>query len=95
MKYFPIMGGDQLRGIKWELVEGHNDQAKRNHEQSLARLALRGGLDPLELWCVVNDMSWRELTRINTPHKELKKISADCEAKLIERFKDGVLVKDE
>jgi hypothetical protein len=93
IKYFPIMGGDQIRGIEWELVEPHEQQAKRNHQQSLNMLASRGGLDPLELWCVVNDMRWRELISIGTPHKELREISIDCEAKLVERFGNRIRMK--
>lgn len=42
------------------LVSGHEEQAQSNHSQTLARLAERGGLSPLELWCVVHDKKWHE-----------------------------------
>lgn len=41
-------------------VESHEEQAQRNHGQSLDRLAQRGGLSPLELWCVFHDKKWNE-----------------------------------
>jgi hypothetical protein len=85
-KYFPVMGGQQIRSILWEEVQPYEQQARHNHDQSLAMLASRGGLDPIELWCVVNDMAWRELISPGTPHKELQEIAADCEKKLIDRF---------
>jgi hypothetical protein len=42
----------------WKLIEAHNAQAQSNHSQTLERLAQRGGLSPLEIWCVVNDKKW-------------------------------------
>lgn len=41
------------RSIPWERVAAHEAQALRNHDQTLGRLAERGGLDPVELWLVV------------------------------------------
>lgn len=46
--------------VPWDLVKDHDEQAQSNHSQSLERLAERGGLSPLELWCVVNDKKWHE-----------------------------------
>jgi hypothetical protein len=46
------------RAVSWDLVKDHEKQAYANHYQSLTRLAERGGLSPLELWCVVNDTKW-------------------------------------
>ena len=48
------------RTVPWELVRDHDKQAQSNHSQTLERLAQRGGLSPLELWCVVNDMKWHQ-----------------------------------
>lgn len=48
------------RSVPWELVAAHAKQAKLNHDQTLERLAERGGLDPRELWCVVHGKPWRE-----------------------------------
>jgi hypothetical protein len=46
--------------VPWELVAPHEEQAMRNHDQTLKRLAERGGLDPCELFCVLEDLTWRE-----------------------------------
>lgn len=48
------------RSVSWSLVQGHAAQAYWNHGQTLERLAERGGLCPLELWCVVHDKKWKE-----------------------------------
>jgi hypothetical protein len=62
---FPVLRS-HLRGLEcpasvpWALVEPHAARARLNHDQSLERLAERGGLSPAELWCVVNDRHWRE-----------------------------------
>jgi hypothetical protein len=47
-------------GVPYILVEGHDKQAQSNHFQTLERLSQRGGLSPLELWCVVNDKKWHD-----------------------------------
>lgn len=44
--------------VPWELVAEHEAQAQSTHGQSLSRLAERGGLSPMELWCVVHDKNW-------------------------------------
>lgn len=54
------------KSIPWALVAKHKAQAERNHGQTLERLAERGGLDPCELWCVLNDKGWG----CNLPGKE-------------------------
>lgn len=36
--------------IDWALIAPHEQQVKRNHGQSLERLAERGGLSPLEIY---------------------------------------------
>jgi hypothetical protein len=46
--------------VPYSLVEAHDAQAQSNHSQTLERLSQRGGLSPLELWCVVNDKKWHE-----------------------------------
>lgn len=46
--------------IPWSVIEPHAAQAQRNHDQTLERLAQRGGLDPRELLAVLNDRHWRD-----------------------------------
>jgi hypothetical protein len=52
-RLFPIMGrtanGERVEhAISWEVAELFRAQAKRNHGQSLERLAQRGGLSWME-----------------------------------------------
>ena len=41
--------------VPWALVAEHEAQCQRNHQQSVQRLAKRGGLSPAELLCVLRD----------------------------------------
>lgn len=41
------------RTVPWSFVEPHRAQAKRNHDQTLERLAQRGGLSPAEIVALV------------------------------------------
>jgi hypothetical protein len=43
------------------LVAPHEEQAQRNHDQTLQRLAERGGLSPAELLAVLQDRGLEEL----------------------------------
>jgi hypothetical protein len=59
---FPVLGArDQVeRGqeypasVSWNFVEPFARQVSKNHNQSLNRIAERGGLSPEELWCVAH-----------------------------------------
>ena len=42
------------RRVPWEFVEPAREQAMRNHDQTLERLAERGGLAPGELRCALD-----------------------------------------
>lgn len=56
---FPIiLGNGRHAYIPFEIVQPHEDQAKRNHGQTLKRLAERGGLRWMELYCVLTDKKW-------------------------------------
>jgi hypothetical protein len=43
--------------IPEEILAGHERQAIKTHGQTFERLAQRGGLNPLEVWCIVHDVS--------------------------------------
>lgn len=60
---FPILGHSQRQAgsVPWALVAPHEDQAQRNHYQSLKRLAERGGLSHSELCAVLEDREWRSM----------------------------------
>ncbi|WPZ36739.1 hypothetical protein T8K17_11395 [Thalassobaculum sp. OXR-137] len=51
----PIMAGEFLKATPMALL--NEDQARKNHGQSLERLRSRGGLDPNEAWAIVNNRS--------------------------------------
>lgn len=67
-KQFPILLDYRERktytgplSIPWSLIKAHERQALANHgQQTLERLAERGGLDPMEAVAVLQDKSWRE-----------------------------------
>lgn len=43
------------RSVPWDIVEPHEEQAQKNHGQTLQRLAERGGLSPAELVALLQD----------------------------------------
>lgn len=49
---------DDPDSIPWSLIEPHRKRAMRNHDQTLERLAERGGLSPKEIMCVLEDRDW-------------------------------------
>ncbi len=69
VKRFPVLLSDSDRrlfddcpdSIPWEKLEPHTWQALKNHGQSLARLAERGGLEPSELVAVFERRPWRKM----------------------------------
>ena len=59
MKRFPVLNQQNCRpekrktmprSVLWEFVEKFREQAEDNHDQTLERLAERGGLSPEEMW---------------------------------------------
>jgi hypothetical protein len=57
-RHLPIVGCPTH--VPWEMVAPHEKQAILNHQQDLERLNSRGGLDPRELYAVLNDIGWRD-----------------------------------
>ncbi len=57
---FPILGNGGAR-IDWQLVLDHGEQAKQNHNQSVTRLAERGGLSWCELHAVLHDKRYQKM----------------------------------
>jgi hypothetical protein len=54
---FPILGVGE--SIPWSILAPHEAQAQRNHQQSLERLASRGGLAWAEALSVLTDQRRR------------------------------------
>lgn len=50
------------RSIPWDRIAPHEAQAKHNHDQTLERLAQRGGLGPGEIRCAVEGVRLRTRT---------------------------------
>lgn len=51
---------DAPRSVPWRLLAPHEARVLSNHQQSLERLAERGGLSPGEIRCAVEDSSLRD-----------------------------------
>lgn len=50
------------QSVPWSFLAPHEEHAKRNHDQSLERLADRGGLDLSEMAAIVEERKWRKMT---------------------------------
>jgi hypothetical protein len=88
---FPIQGGPS---VPWWVMAPHEAQSQRNHEQSLERIAERGGFSPAEAWFVVRGLTWPNskpeagrlwrafAARVNDPReaKDVATILAEIEA---------------
>jgi hypothetical protein len=65
MRKFPIMVGyEGTKGpcpswIPWEAIAPYEGHAQENHQQSLERLAERGGLSPVEAFFVMTGRRWQ------------------------------------
>jgi len=46
------------REIPWALIQPHERQAQKNHDQTLERLAERGGLSLQEMVAVLDGLGW-------------------------------------
>lgn len=83
MKRFPILwswasyAGWPL-SIPFHIIEPHRAQAMTNHQQTIERLAERGGLDPIEAWCVCHDVTWQQRCSLNEARYWLEAV---CDAK--------------
>jgi hypothetical protein len=68
MTPFPVMKTKGYPGcpeaVPWSAVAPHEARAMRNHGQSLARLAERGGLHPRELYAVLTDRLWHDVQAV-------------------------------
>jgi len=51
--HYPIQDGPS---VPWAVMEPHESTAQKNHGQSLAELAERGGLGAAEAWLIVQGM---------------------------------------
>lgn len=84
-KMFPIMIPYWLRtshprSIPWDMLQPHEAQAIRNHgSQTLARLAERGGLAPMEAICILTDREFPHDVRFHLPEQRQAYLEYDAE----------------
>ena len=57
--------------VPWELVAPFEARARANHDQTLERLAQRGGLSPAELLAVLCDVPWQDVAGLPSRLAEL------------------------
>lgn len=50
----------QMNSIPWSAIAPHERYALLNHDQSLEKLAMRGGLSPCEAVAILEDMKYRD-----------------------------------
>ena len=102
-RLFPVQGGPS---IPWHLIAPWEEQAKRNHDQTLERLAERGGLDTNEAYCVMRGWSFIKIDdaaerlialisvrSVNVRAEQAESALLACqarEAELVEAIKIGV-----
>lgn len=60
---FPVLqpGHQPQEYIPYNIIAPHEAQARRNHSQTLQRLAERGGLSWAEILAVLSDKTWKEM----------------------------------
>ena len=73
---FPIMEGPS---IPWWFIASHEAQAKLNHDQTLERLAERGGLSPTEALAVLEDRRFSRGFNAETDRKRLTEIVTELD----------------
>ena len=69
---FPILGTKPKEYIPWECIQPHEEQALKNHGQTLKRLAERGGLDWTEALAVLEDRKWIRMDESEAKEKVLE-----------------------
>lgn len=70
------------RSVPWSFVEAFREQAEANHDQTLERLAERGGLAPDEMWLAAHG---QPLSRFKQTTPVLSEV--DCGEWLIEAMR--------
>ena len=59
--------------IPWEMISPHEKQSQINHQQSLTRIAQRGGFARCEAIAVLEDRKWTPID-VETADKKLKEM---------------------
>lgn len=88
MTTFPILIDHQntphkITSVPWAMLVPHRQRAMINHDQSLERLAERGGLTVTEILAVIDDTPW-----FDAKMKYKSKTSEERQDVLIRRVKE-------
>jgi hypothetical protein len=86
------------RTVPWAFMAPHAERAMKNHDQTLERLAERGGLSPSEMVCVLENRGWRDVLSLSDVDA-IGRLLAHCatwneeEAKRLDRERTAGLEK--
>jgi hypothetical protein len=61
LENMPVMRGVNIKQISMKLLQPYEEQALRNHSQSLQRLAERGGMNACEILGIIRGLRWSQL----------------------------------
>lgn len=75
------------RSVPWSLVEPHEKQALSNHDQTLERLAQRGGLTWMELADVIEGKKWNGVVFGGDNDPRLMLHEAGAAVRVLEKIK--------
>jgi hypothetical protein len=85
MKEFPVHSTehDWRKTVPLSLLSDNESRAKRNHSQSLKRLAERGGLGAIEIFAIARDVPYTYALDMEVTKEEAQAIidrwiKADC-----------------
>lgn len=77
---FPIQGDPVITWIPWRMIAPHERRAMDNHgQQTLAKLAYRGGLSICEAVAVLEDRPWKRMDPAEARRQLQKLVSAHIE----------------
>ena len=72
MNKFPILGSEPKEYIPLDVIKVHENQALKNHGQTLKRLAERGGLGWIEALCVLENREYDFHTKLTEDDARIK-----------------------
>lgn len=94
VRRFPV-GSPHHRGVylPWAMIKPYEDQALRNHGQTLERLAERGGLSPREALCILDREGWMQ-SSWSRKHEEEAVLELEKRVRVYERMQwEGEVAK--
>lgn len=72
-RMFPILGANAF--VPWDFVQPHESWALKNHDQTVKRLADRGGLSWCELCAIIEHRKWQAMDPVSAhPTKAVARV---------------------